>query len=43
MGSAHENMLYHTEVLLHGKVLNKVVELRDELHLYFLQKEKDCK
>lgn len=45
MGSDHENILYHTEVrwLSCGKVLKRVVELKDELHIFLLQKDKCSK
>lgn len=38
MGSVHETVLYHTEVrsLSRGKVLKRIVELSDELRLFFL-------
>uniref|UniRef100_K7F2Y8 DUF4371 domain-containing protein n=1 Tax=Pelodiscus sinensis TaxID=13735 RepID=K7F2Y8_PELSI len=45
MGSDHENLLYHTEVcwLSSGKVLNRVVELKDALRIFLLQKDKCSK
>ncbi|CAM5136722.1 unnamed protein product [Natator depressus] len=44
-GSDHENLLYHTEVhwLSCGNVLKRVVELKDELCIFLLQKDKCSK
>ncbi|KAG6925167.1 zinc finger BED-type containing 5 [Chelydra serpentina] len=45
MGSDHENLLYHTDVrwISRGKELNRVVELKDELRIFLLQKDKCSK
>jgi len=41
MGSTHENLLYYTPVrwLSRGKVLSRVVELKDELRIFFTEKQ----
>ena len=45
MGSKYETLLYQTEVcwISCGKILKRVIELKDELRIFFLENEKGSK